>query len=284
MPLSERIISNPAESDANVSRVTRVFESTYQTVAAVAADPLFPQLGTPHPSFPNVKVDRHQFQVREDGTILLTVLYSNNGSGRISFNVKEDDEYFRWGYATVERNETIPTFTLAEKTINASGGFGLLKIWEPAPIELKLVNVALSATVVVPKLDILQVQQIIAQVGFLHEIPIGSGNKYAMMPPDISARDNEFDRIVYSWESDSGVPYPHNLPFQSPKKYVFPPPIQVGSNQTSYARPPFFSFVVIPGAPATSPGQTPPEPEYQYRTVNQSKLNGWVPLPGMDRA
>lgn len=284
MPLSERIISNPAESDANVSRITRVFESTYQTVPAVTADPLFPKLGTPHPSFPNVFVDRHQFQVREDGTILLTVLYSNNGSGRINFNVQEDDDYFRWGYATVERPETIPAFTLAEKTINSGGSSGLVKVWEPDPIELKVINVALSATAIVPKLNSIQIRSIIRQVGFLHEIPSGSGDLYAMMPPEISPRDNEFDRITYSWESDQGVPYPDDLPFQSPKKYVFPPSIQVGSDPTLYARPPFFELVVIKGAPATSPGQTPPEPEFGYRKRNKSRLNGWVNFPGMDRA
>lgn len=284
MPLSERIISNPAESDANVSRVTRIFESTYQTVASVISDPLFPALGTPHPTFPNVTVDRHQFKTREDGTIELTALYSNNGSGRISFNVKEDDEYFRWGYSTVERAETIPAFTLAEKTINASGGSGLLKVWEPAPIELKLVNVALSATVIVPKLNITQVRSIIKQVGFLHEIPIGSGDYYAMMPPDISARDNEYDRIVYAWESDQGVPYPDDLPFQSPKQYVFPPRVQIAQDPTWYARPPYVDLVVINPVPATSPGQSPPEPDYGYRLRNKSRLNGWVNFPGMDRA
>lgn len=274
-------------SDVNTSRAVRVFTTFYQSLAALQADENFPPLGAPHPNFPNIFVDRHDVAFQSDGTILLSVPYSNDGSGKISFNTYEDDEYFRWGFGSIESNEVIPQFVIGERTVSSGSSAATIKVWDAVPADrctFKRVDVLLTATVIVPKLALSQVQLINKQVGRIHQIPVTGGERYAFAAPSISARDNQFDRIVYTWISDSGTLLPDDLPFQgSPKSYVYPPGIQIGSDPAFYIRPPFWDIVVIP-PPSLQQGQTQQqEPTFGYKKRNTQNLNGWVNLPGMNR-
>lgn len=285
--MRELLQNGPQSSDINTSRAVRVFTTFYTSVVALQADEQFPPINSVHPLYPNITADRHDIAFQQDGTILLTVPYSNDGSGRISFNTQEDDEYFRWGYGSVESEEVVPQFVAEEATVSQGGTATTIRIWAPVPTEaatFKRVDALLTATVIVPKLNINQVQTILRQVGRIHQIPLVGGDRYAFSAPDISARDNEFDRVVYTWVSDSGTLVPDDLPFQSsPKSYVYPPGIQVGQDPTYYIRPPFWDIVAIP-PPALQQGQTQQaEPSFGYKKRNSTALNGWVNLPGLDR-
>lgn len=284
----ELLQNGDLSSDVNTSRAVRVFTTFYQSFAAMQADERFPKIGSVHPNFPNIRADRHDVAFNQDGTIVLTVPYSNDGSGKISFNNYEDDEYFRWGYGAFSSDEVVPQYVAAEKVVSQGATSRVIRVWEEAPIErctFKRVDATLVATVIVPKLSIQQVLLINKQVGRIHQIPLQGGDRFVFQAPDITARDNNFDRVSYTWLSDSGTLYPDDLPFQSsPKSYVFPPSIQIGADPTFYIRPPFWDIVPIP-PPALQEGQTQQaEPTFGYKKRNTQQLNGWINFPGMDRA
>jgi hypothetical protein len=276
----ERIVSGESRYDSQSAQLVREFTTGYLTQESALADPRCPQIGSPHPNYPNLFADRHNFKPKSDGTLDLTVLYSNNGSGKIYFNQDKSDDYLRWGFGINSRVTDIPVFTLAEKIVTSGTSAATLKVWEPDTIRVAENNATLWATVVVPKLVLADMGQIIAQISKVHEIPIGSGIYYAFMPPAVRNIDTERDEITYTWEKDSGTRQPASIPFQSPKKMVVPPPLTVGG--VVYWRAPYTTLVVIPPPPQTGTG-TPPEPEISWMYTNYADHNGWVSLPGLDR-
>lgn len=276
----ERITSGEARQDNQSSQLVREFTTDYSTQAAVLQDPNCPAIGTPHPNFPNVRADRYQFKPKSDGTFDLTVLYSNNGSGKIYFNQDKPDDYLRWGFGVVNRVTEIPVFVLGEKQVSSGSSSTNIKVWEPDTLKVAESNASLWATVIVPKLQLADMGVIIAQIGKVHEIPVGSGNYYAFTSPAVRNLDTERDEVTYTWEADSGTLQPADLPFQNPKRMVLPSPVTV--NNRLYWRAPYTTIVVLPPPPSTGTG-TPPEPSFDYLYTNFADHNGWVGLPGLDR-
>jgi hypothetical protein len=282
--LVERNTSRASEVDSQaIKRETRTFTTNYLSKEAVMVDPLLPPLNSVHPNDPTLKADNYRFYPKTDGTWDVDVTYTSNGMGKFTKRIDKPSTYFRAMAGNIKQVRTpIPSFTIRKTTVTSGSSSGEMKIWEPANFEIEEVFAVAQFTVIVPALSFDDLYTIAKQVGKVHEIPTGSQRYWQFTMPMIRPFDNEQDQITYEWFNDPGTRQPANLPFQSPKNQLFPPPITVTGLDGTYWRAPYTKIVAIPGNPP-SVGTQPPEPTYSFLYTAWADHDGWSSLPGLDR-
>lgn len=250
----------------------------------VARDALFQEKGvrerpaTPHPLDPFLLCDRISCSP-DDGTLILSASYTNNGSRASRFVTRNDPFWKRYTPKFTDLAFSVPYAEATKRVLpNRQQGQQATEevVWFPKEFKSTQTASVVSSHVVVPAVTLAQNAIIAAQHNKLH---LGSdGNYYLFRGADIEPFNNDQDEIKYTWVFDPGSEIPDN-PTSGPGGglYCFPQEGQVHVTR----REPYSRIVIGRLGGNAGPNSTSADlPVFHLVYDFEADDLGWQTMPG----
>lgn len=246
-------------------------------------------INSPHPFYPNVKVDRHVADpLIGNARGRVSVLYSSNGKySRFVYVPRKQGDEIQWtqGGTYVEDEFFINESVISIEADNPEP----VVTWQPRAIHLnKQPRELRRCTVALPNLTADQLKFITSQNGKLHFDPGGgaepepdgkytSGRWFMFEAPEGLETTREEIRVTYMWRGDSGI---RILPIQFPPATPpDPAPLAAPTSIYGYFRLPFHKLVPY----YLGGDRTVQTSNLQVITAEDGGVGGfgWLSLPGI---
>lgn len=256
----------------------RFVVDTIDPAAALLADGI-PLTNTSHPDLPDLRLDRYNVSVSNDGTCNVDCEYSND-SRFVDLRQpnKDDPAWYHWGWAQRKVMVDIPICVRSLVIADGLNGQVSKKVWKIAKKQVGETRIIRPLNVRVKIDNVRDLDIISQQTDKLHVMP--DGKTYRFEGASVAQVDDEgFYDISYTWERDEGT-------------FYFPDAI---SRDVGYCTPvngvlvrP--SYTVLVAYQIGNPETDKPFMEYQdvYDYGNRTAGNnndglGWQLLPGANR-
>jgi hypothetical protein len=273
----QRDWSNNRAGKASARR--RFVVDTINPAAALLANGI-PTLNTEHPDLLDLRLDRYNVSVNNDGTCTIDCEYSND-SRFVDFRQpnKDSPTWYHWGWSMRKVMVDIPiAVRSAILGTDAAGQQLTKKVWKIAKKQVAETRIIRPLQVRVLITNVRDLDIIAQQTDKLHIMP--DGKTYRFEGANVTQVDDEgYYDISYTWERDEGTRF-------------FPDP---QSQDVAYCRPvggvlvrPSYTVLVgyQVGNPETDIPQMETQDVYEYGNRLSGNNNdglGWELLPGSER-
>ena len=270
------------EDQNNKASAMRTFiVDTINPAAALLADGV-PGLGTSHPLYPSLNLDRRTVTPQNDGTCEVSCQYSNDQRFvDLRRPNKDNPAWYHWGWAMRKTSVEIPFAIRSAVLVTDLAGAQTQKlVWKIAKKQVSETRVIRPLQVRVQVSNVRDLDVIATQTDKLHVMP--DGKTYHFEGGNVQQVDDtgKYD-ISYTWERDEGTFFFPDFNTQN-VRYCEP-----ATPVTPLARYPYSVMVAYQiGDPSTTVPIFDTQTLYDWgnRTAgNNNDGLGWQLLPGADR-
>lgn len=264
MALREMLNSRTLGRDFRNSRkAVRVFQVDASTEDAALGHPDLPQYNSAYPSDNGLYLDLLEAAPVDGFNVYqVTATYSSDRSSRFAnFPNKDQPGFYRLYGGLTDLEIEVPTFITVPMKVSHGDQSQTIQVYEAHVLKSVQRVAQMNVEVVLPTLNITQLNSIGQQVNRIHLI---SNLYYAFIGANISEKDALTQTVTYNWLLDPGS--------------WTPSPGPAGTYVPTLPRPQYCMWVGLPAVYPTPPSFPIPwkDPKYDFRFPDS-----WQTLPGM---